>query len=75
MTSVWWGSIFFGVASALINLPIVERPVARPAAAAGLKACAGRRCARQIDEKRGRPDVAKFKAIVVEKAEKGQRSA
>jgi MFS family permease len=29
---VWWGAIFFGVASAIINLPIVERPVARPAA-------------------------------------------
>jgi predicted MFS family arabinose efflux permease len=31
--SVWWLSVFFGVASALINLPIVERPVARQAAA------------------------------------------
>ncbi|MBV9347837.1 MAG: MFS transporter [Pseudolabrys sp.] len=30
---VWWLSVFFGVASALINLPIVEKPVARPAAA------------------------------------------
>ncbi len=32
---VWWLSIFFGVASAIINLPIVEKPVARavPAAA------------------------------------------
>jgi MFS family permease len=29
---VWWGSIIFGVASAVINLPIVERPVLRPAA-------------------------------------------
>jgi MFS family permease len=29
---VWWGSIFFGVASAVINLPIVERPVPRPMA-------------------------------------------
>jgi MFS family permease len=28
---VWWLSVFFGVASALINLPIVERPVGRPA--------------------------------------------
>jgi len=27
---VWWGAIFFGVASAIINLPIVERPVPRP---------------------------------------------
>jgi MFS family permease len=26
---VWWLSVFFGVASALINLPIVERPVVR----------------------------------------------
>jgi predicted MFS family arabinose efflux permease len=26
---VWWLSVFFGVASALINLPIVEKPVAR----------------------------------------------
>jgi MFS family permease len=31
---IWWGAIFFGIMSALINLPIVERPVARPAAAA-----------------------------------------
>jgi predicted MFS family arabinose efflux permease len=30
---VWWLSVFFGVASAVINLPIVERPVARPIAA------------------------------------------
>jgi predicted MFS family arabinose efflux permease len=29
---IWWGTIFFGVASALINLPIVEKPVPRPAA-------------------------------------------
>lgn len=27
---VWWLSVFFGVASAIINLPIVEKPVARP---------------------------------------------
>jgi MFS family permease len=31
---VWWLSAFFGVASALVNLPIVEKPVARPALAA-----------------------------------------
>jgi len=30
---VWWLSAFFGVASAIINLPIVEQPVARPAVA------------------------------------------
>jgi MFS family permease len=30
---VWWLSVVFGVLSALINLPIVERPVARLAAA------------------------------------------
>ena len=33
---VWWLSVFFGVASAVINLPIVEKPVVRktvPAAA------------------------------------------
>lgn len=30
---VWWLSIFFGVASAVINLPIIEKPVARQAAA------------------------------------------
>jgi len=30
---VWWLAVFFGVASAIINLPIVERPVARPALA------------------------------------------
>jgi MFS family permease len=31
---VWWLSVFFGVLSALINLPIVEKPVIRPALAA-----------------------------------------
>ena len=31
---VWWLSVFFGVASAVINLPIVEKPVVRPFAAA-----------------------------------------
>ena len=31
---VWWGSIFFGVASAIINLPIVEKPVPRRTAMA-----------------------------------------
>ena len=31
---IWWLSVFFGVASAVINLPIVEKPVPRPAAAA-----------------------------------------
>ncbi len=31
---VWWLSVFFGVLSAVINLPIVEKPVLRPAAAA-----------------------------------------
>jgi len=30
---VWWLSVFFGVASALINLPIVEKAVVRPALA------------------------------------------
>jgi len=31
---VWWLSVTFGFLSALINLPIVERPVARPVSAA-----------------------------------------
>jgi MFS family permease len=31
---VWWLSVLFGVLSAIINLPIVEKPVARPAMAA-----------------------------------------
>lgn len=31
---VWWLSAFFGVASAIINLPIVEKPVARLAVVA-----------------------------------------
>jgi MFS family permease len=31
--AIWWLSVFFGVASALINLPIVEKPVARAAPA------------------------------------------
>jgi MFS family permease len=35
---VWWLSAFFGVASAIINLPIVEKPVARPAVAAAAQA-------------------------------------
>ena len=30
--AVWWLAIGFGVLSALINLPIVEKPVARVAA-------------------------------------------
>jgi predicted MFS family arabinose efflux permease len=30
---VWWLGVFFGVASAVINLPIVEKPVPRLAAA------------------------------------------
>ncbi|MFZ0846298.1 MAG: MFS transporter [Pseudolabrys sp.] len=30
---VWWLSVFFGIASALINLPIVEKAVVRPALA------------------------------------------
>ncbi|HEY6024699.1 MAG TPA: MFS transporter, partial [Pseudolabrys sp.] len=30
---VWWLSVFFGVMSALINLPIVEKPIARAAMA------------------------------------------
>ena len=29
---IWWLSVLFGVLSALINLPIVEAPVARPVA-------------------------------------------
>jgi MFS family permease len=31
-TPIWWLSVMFGVLSALINLPIVEQPVARPVA-------------------------------------------
>ena len=31
--AVWWLSVLFGVLSAVINLPIVEKPVARLAAA------------------------------------------
>jgi len=31
--SVWWLSVLFGLLSAVINLPIVEKPVARPATA------------------------------------------
>jgi MFS family permease len=33
-TPIWWLSVVFGVLSALINLPIVEAPVARPVAQA-----------------------------------------
>jgi len=31
-TPIWWLSILFGVLSALINLPIVEKPVERAVA-------------------------------------------
>ena len=31
-TPIWWLSVLFGLLSALINLPIVEQPVARPLA-------------------------------------------
>jgi MFS family permease len=31
-TPIWWLAVLFGVLSALINLPIVESPVARPVA-------------------------------------------
>jgi MFS family permease len=31
--AVWWLSVLFGVLSAVINLPIVEKPVVRPAVA------------------------------------------
>ena len=30
---IWWGGVLFGFLSALINLPIVEKPVPRPALA------------------------------------------
>lgn len=30
---VWWGGVVFGILSALINLPIIEKPVPRPALA------------------------------------------
>ena len=30
-TPIWWLSVLFGVLSALINLPIVEKPVVRGA--------------------------------------------
>jgi len=33
-TPIWWLSVLFGVLSALINLPIVEAPIARPVAQA-----------------------------------------
>jgi predicted MFS family arabinose efflux permease len=32
---LWWLSILFGVLSALINMPIVEKPAVRTAAAVG----------------------------------------
>jgi hypothetical protein len=34
-TIVWWLAILFGVLSALINMPIVEKPVARIASVTG----------------------------------------
>jgi predicted MFS family arabinose efflux permease len=32
--AVWWLSVLFGLLSAVINLPIVEKPIVRPAVAA-----------------------------------------
>ena len=58
---IWWGTIFFGVASAIINLPIVEKPVPRPRGGGGLSglAPASRRLraskCRQADDDGGRP--------------------
>ena len=40
--AVWWLAILFGVLSALINMPIVEKPVPRIAARAGLSGMGGR---------------------------------
>ena len=54
---VWWLAILFGVLSGLINLPIVEQPVARR----------GRRCRHDRNEA-----MATFKAIVVDKTDAGQ---
>ncbi len=34
---IWWLGVAFGFASALINLPIVEKPVPRPAVAPALR--------------------------------------
>jgi MFS family permease len=31
---IWWGSIALGIVSALLNLPIIEKPVVRPVAVA-----------------------------------------
>ena len=52
---VWWLAILFGVLSALINLPIVEKPVAP----------GWRRCRPDRDG----AQMATFKAVVVEKAD------
>ena len=40
---IWWLSVVFGVLSAIINLPIVEKPVVRRRHRAGLDALAPRR--------------------------------
>ena len=77
---VWWLSVLFGVLSALINLPIVEKPVARPALARPDGACRRLRprahvvrTIAQFSEARRR--VATFKAIVIEKADSGTKAA
>ena len=73
---IWWGSIILGVASAVINLPIVEKPVRAAAAAARLTRLSLSARASALngltDRWPGGAAVAKFKAIVIEKADKGQ---
>ena len=44
---VWWLSVFFGVMSAIINLPIVEQPVGRLEPVGGMSALAPGRRARE----------------------------
>ena len=74
---VWWLSMFFGVMSALINLPIVEKPVAHGAAAVArlTLAPAAERATNACGIEGSEARVATFKAIVIEKAESGTQAA
>ena len=76
---VWWLGVLFGVLSALINLPIVEKPVARCRGARS-PACPSAMLAIVDACGAGRPAAAgdrrgDFKAIVIEKTDGGQKVA
>ena len=70
-TPIWWLSVLFGVLSALINLPIVEEPVARPVAQPGLIAV-NIPASRSFGESHA---LANIQGDRIDKAEKGTTAA